>query len=291
MNPKVLVKIFTPPQILVNYIKESMAIAHKNFWVTISASLIFTLLLSTTYFSMIFLVFAIAYERETQNMLLGYLSLPIVSYFVCGFIRFYLRVVRGLSVNFKVLFAGHRRYFQILILLAAYYTVYILLFKIAFFIQDYDKIMQIRIILGLVLFFWTIARLIFAPFFVIDADYNAREAMKASFLMTSGKTFKTFSLLTVSILFIVGGLVFNIALSFVIYEVLFVLQSYSIYQIGIPIIIIGSSYPFTLIIIAFVVSYDINLKNKYSRRKHLITQAAVIVKRKLEDTHIFETVK
>ena len=51
--------------------------------------------------------------------------------------------------------------------------------------------MQIRVLLGVVLFFWTIARLIFAPFFVIDADYNAREAMKASFLLTSGKTFKT----------------------------------------------------------------------------------------------------
>jgi hypothetical protein len=291
MNPKVLVKLFTPPQILVNYIKESIAIAHKNFFTTILASLVFTLLLSATYFSMIFLVFAIAYERETQNMLLGYLSLPIVSYFVCGFIRFYLRVVRGLSNNLKILFVGHKRYLQILFLLAAYYTLYILLFKIAFFIKDYDKIMQIRIVLGVVLFFWTISRLIFAPFFVIDADYSAREAMKASFLLTSGKTFKTFSLLTVSFLFLVGGLIFNIALSFVIYEILFVLQTYSIYQIGIPIIILGSAYPFTLIIIAFVMSYDINLKNKYSRRKHLITQAAVIVKRKLEDTNMFEAIK
>lgn len=291
MNPKVLVNLLTPPQIVINYVKESMAIAHKNFLLTTLASLIFTLLLSTTYFSMIFLVFAIAYERETQNMLLGYLSLPIVSYFVCGFIRFYLRLVRGLSANLKILFLGHRRYFQILILLAAYYSLYILLFKIAFFIKDYDKIMQIRIILGLVLFFWTISRLIFSPFFVIDADYNARQAMKASFLLTSGKTFKTLSLLTISVIFLVGGLAFNIALSFIIHEILFVLKSFSIYQIGIPIIILGSAYPFSLIIIAFVVSYDINLKNKYSRRKQLITQAAVIVKRKLEDTNIFESVK
>ncbi len=291
MNPKVLVKLFTPPQIVINYVKESMAIAHKSFLITTLASLLFTLLLSTTYFSMIFLVFAIAYERETQNMLLGYLSLPIVSFFVCGFIRFYLRLVRGLSVNLKILFLGHKRYFQILLLLAAYYSLYILLFKIAFFIKDYDKIMQIRILMGVVLFFWTIARLIFAPFFVIDADYSAREAMKASFLMTSGKTFKTFSLLTISVIFLIGGLIFNIALSFIIHEILFVLQTFAIYQIGIPIIILGSAYPFSLIIIAFVVSYDINLKNKYSRRKHLITQAAVIVKRKLEDTNIFETVK
>ncbi len=291
MNPKVLVKLFTPPQIVVNYIKESMAIAHKSFFITTLASLIFTLLLSATYFSMIFLVFAIAYERETQNMLLGYLSLPIVSYFVCGVIRFYLRLVRGLSVSLKILFLGHKRYLQILLLLAAYYSLYILLFKVAFFLKDYDKIMQIRILFGVVLFFWTIARLIFAPFFIIDADYNARQAMKASFLLTSGKTFKTFSLLTISVIFLVGGLIFNIALSYIIHEILFVLQSFSIYQIGIPIIILGSAYPFSLIIIAFVVSYDINLKNKYSRRKQLITQAAVIVKRKLEDTNIFEAVK
>lgn len=291
MNPKVLVKLFTPPQIVINYVKESMAIAHKSLLMTTLASLLFTLLLSATYFSMIFLVFAIAYERETQNMLLGYLSLPIVSFFVCGFIRFYLRLVRGLTVSLKILFQGHKRYFQILILLAAYYSLYILLFKIAFFIKDYDKIMQIRILFGVVLFFWTIARLIFAPFFVIDADYNARQAMKASFLLTSGKTFKTFSLLFISVIFLVGGLIFNIALSFVVHEILFVLQSFSIYQIGIPIIILGSAYPFSLIIIAFVVSYDINLKNKYSRRKHLITQAAVIVKRKLEDTNMFEATK
>ena len=263
MNPKVLVKLFTPPQIVINYVKESMAIAHKSLLMTTLASLLFTLLLSATYFSMIFLVFMIAYERETQNMLLGYLSLPIVSFFVCGFIRFYLRLVRGLTVSLKILFQGHKRYFQILILLAAYYSLYILLFKIAFFIKDYDKIMQIRILFGVVLFFWTIARLIFAPFFVIDADYNARQAMKASFLLTSGKTFKTFSLLFISVIFLVGGLIFNIALSFVVHEILFVLQSFSIYQIGIPIIILGSAYPFSLIIIAFVVSYDINLKNKY----------------------------
>ena len=84
MNPKVLVKLFTPPQIVINYVKESMAIAHKSLLMTTLASLLFTLLLSATYFSMIFLVFMIAYERETQNMLLGYLSLPIVSFFVCG---------------------------------------------------------------------------------------------------------------------------------------------------------------------------------------------------------------
>ncbi len=291
MNPKVLVKLFTPPQIVINYVKESVAVAHKNFLITIAASLIFTLILSATYFSMIYLVFLIAYERETQNMLLGYLSLPIVTYFVCGFIRFYLRLVRGLKVNLKILFAGHKGYFQILILLAAYYSLYILLFKVAFFMKDYDRIMQIRIIMGLVLFFWSISRLIYSPFFVIDADFNARQAMKASFLLTSGKTFNTFSLLMISVMFLVGGLIFNIALSFVIHEIIFVLNSYSIYQIGIPIIILGSAYPFSLIIIAFVMSYDINLKNKYSRRKILITQAAVIVKRKLEETNIFEAVK
>ena len=125
----------------------------------------------------------------------------------------------------------------------------------------------------------------------MDADYNARQAMKASFLLTSGKTFKTISLLTISVIFLVGGLIFNIALSFIVHEIIFVLNSYSIYQIGIPIIILGSAYPFSLIIISFVMSYDINMKNKYSRRKILITQAAVIVKRKLEDTNIFEAIK
>lgn len=291
MSPNVLIKLFTPPQIVINYVKESMAIAHKRFLLSASASLIFTVLLTLTYLSMIFLVFAIAYERETQNMLLGYLSLPIVSYFVCGFIRFYLRLVRGLPVNLKILFAGHRGYLHIMILLAAYYSLYILLFKIAFYMKDYDRVMQIRILLGVAAFFWTVARLIFAPFFVIDADYTARQAMKASFLLTSGKTFKTFSLLIISVIFLVGGLIVNIALSFLIHEVVFIFQSYSIYQVGIPIIIFGSAYPFSLIIIAFVVSYDINLKNKYSRRKQLITQAAIIVKRKLEDTNIFEAVK
>lgn len=286
MNPKVLIKIFTPAQIFLNYLKESVKIAHQYFWKTYLFTMSFILISTLIYSLLMIPIVKLIFDRENQDMILGFSSIPFLSFFVSGFIRYFLRLVRGQTVSLKYLFSGHKKFLQIFIILTTYYILYILLLKITANIQDYDRIMQIRIFLGVILFFITISRLIYSPFFVIDADYNARKSFKSSFLLTSGKTTKTFTLLGFSILMILSFLFISIFISFFIFKIVELLNIYNIYHIGVPFIIFTSPYPFSIIMIAFILNYDIHLKNRYSKRKFIITQASVIVKNKLEDSNM-----
>ncbi len=286
MNQKVLVKLFTPAQIFTNYLKESIKISHKNLIQTFCFTTLFIVILTSIYIALMFPILNLVFDRENQDMILGFGSIPFLSYFISGFIRYYLRLVRDLPVNIKYLFIGHKRFIQIFIILTLYYVLYILLIKITSSIQDFDKIMQIRILLGVVLFFILVSRLIYSPFFVIDADYNARDAMRSSFLLTSGRTAKNFTLLGFSILLILAFLSLSIFLSYLLFQIANLFNVYNIYHIGVPLIILTSAYPLSLIIIAFVLNYDIHLKNKYSKRKEIITKAAIIVKKKLEDSNL-----
>jgi hypothetical protein len=281
MTPTSMVKVFTPFQIFYNYLKESFLIVQKNFKLTLAFNILYILLLTAIYSGLMFPILHLVYDRENQDMLLGFTSIPIVSYFTCGFIKYYLRLVRNQPISIKYLFLGSKKYLQITILLLLYYSLYILLIKITTTIYDYDKIMQIRIILGVLLFFIIVARLIYSPLFVIDAEYNARDAMRSSFLLTSGKTKKVLTLLISSLLLLVFFLFLMVLLSFMLFKISEFIMVYNIYQIAVPVIILTASYPFAIIMIAFIISYDINLKNKYSKRKKLINEAAIFVKKKL----------
>ena len=281
MTPTSMVKIFTPFQIFYNYLKESFLIIQKNFKITLAFNILYIILLTIIYSTLMFPILNIVYDRENQDMILGFTSIPFVSYFTCGFIKYYLRLVRNQAISIKYLFLGSKKYIQITILLLLYYSLYILLIKITTTIYDYDKIMQIRIILGVLLFFIIVARLIYSPLFVIDAEYNARDAMRSSFLLTSGKTKKVLTLLISSILLLLFFLFLMVILSFMLFKISELIMVYNIYQIAVPVIIITAAYPFAIIMIAFIISYDINLKNKYSKRKKLINEAAIFVKRKL----------
>lgn len=286
MNQKVLVKLLTPFQILFNYLKESVKITHKNWLQTFLFTTSFILIFTAIYLFLMFPILNLVFDRENQDMLLGFTSIPFLSYFISGFIRYYLRLVRDLPVNMKYLFIGHKRFIQIFIILTLYYILYILLIKITSSIQDFDKIMQIRILLGVILFFILISRLIYSPFFVIDADYNARDAMRSSFLLTSGRTAKNFTLLSFAILLILSFLTLSILISYLLFQLVSLFDVYNIYKVWVPLIILTSAYPLSIIMVAFVLNYDIHLKNKYSKRKEIITLAAVVVKKKIEDSNL-----
>jgi hypothetical protein len=261
---KLFIRLITPTRVFRNYIREAVEITNLNIIPILTVNIIFALIIVGTYSGLMFLVFKFFYERNAQNVALGFSGLPIVAYLLCGIIRFYFSLVRKAKINMSLLLVDYRKYFHILLLLIIYYTIYVLYVKIAADFADFDgRVVRIRIILGLFTFLWLLVRLIFSPLFVVDKGYTARKAMKASFLLTSGKTMKTFSLVFFSTLLFLSGFFLGI----------------------------GFLYTFSLIMIGFVLSFDINLKNRFSRRRKLINEAAVETKRQLEDTGFFKSVK
>ncbi len=210
-----------------------------------------------SFFLMMFPILRFVYERQNQDIILGFSGIVFISYFSIGIIRFYLALVRKSEIKTNLLLIDWKKFIHIWILFSLYYTVYILLIKVIEDLSEYEGIMKIRVIFGIFLFFWLLTRLIFSPFFVVDKGYSARKALKSSFLLTSGRTIKTAILLLFSTLFLVSG---------------FLLLG------------LGIIYSFSLFMIAFVIAYDINLKNRFSRRKKLIQLSAIETRKQINET-------
>ncbi len=206
---------------------------------------------------MMFPVLRFVYERQNQDIVLGFSGVIVISFFSIGVIRFYLALVRKSEIKTNLLLIDLKKFIHIWILFSLYYSVYIFLIKVVEDLSEYEGIMKIRVIFGIFLFFWLLTRLIFSPFFVVDKGYSARKALKSSFLLTSGRTIKTAILLLFASLFLIIGFLF----------------------LG-----IGVVYSFSLFMIAFVIAYDINLKNRFSRRKKLIQMSAIETRKQINET-------
>lgn len=297
---KFLIRLLVPPKIVFNYIREGIQIILNNFFPVLSMNSFFGIVVFITYFSLMFFVFEVSYERELQNILLGFLGIPIISFFFCSLVRFHYALVRRSKIKMDVFLIDFRKYFHIFLLFTLYYALYNLAFKAIFDFEELKGLNKLRALLGTGLFFWLVIRLVFSPFFVIEKGYSARKAMKSSFLLTSGRTIKTAILILLAagifvlILYSFGFLVFEV--SRIAYRVtkgstdVFIISSWIL---GFSVVFIFSltiiSLSFALLNIALVMSYDIYLKNKFSRRKKIIYEAAIQTKRRLEDTGFFHS--
>ena len=254
---KVLTRLFTPAGIFVTYLQESARILNQNLLNAIIVNIAFGAIITATHVAIMFLAFELSPVKSIQAILLGYINLPITSFFLVGLIRFYTKVARKEPASFTLLFRGYRNYFQMFVLFVVYYTLYILLVKIISDYKFYEGVIQIRLILGVFFFFWLLLRFIFAPLFVVNEENcRARQAMKNSFALTSGRTIKTFLL------------------------IIFVL---TVFASGFPVFLIGIVYTFGLSMIILVIAFDINLKNEYSYRRKLIDEVAVKTKKNIDE--------
>ena len=280
---KLLLRLLTPPRIFFRYLMESLRITNENLIPVLTVNLFFGLIAFFTYFTLMFLVFRISYERFYQNILLGYLGIPPVTYFLCGLLRFYLSLVRKSKINLELWLIDFRKFLQMFFLFIIYYSLYVLYIKILDDFREFEGIIQIRVLLGAVVFAWIIVRMIFAPFFVIDRGYTVRKALRSSLLLTSGRTVKTFFLLfAVSVPFfpVLAGLYLLFNGNYAAHIIIISSVLFSIYIL----------YFFSPALIALVLSFDIYLKNRFSRRRKLINEAAVDTKKILEDSGIFTVV-
>lgn len=169
------------------------------------------------------LVLSVVHVREQQNVLLSVLTLPFTAYFLGGLIRFFAILVRDPSAPapWRLLFLTDlRRYWHMLLFLVYYYFLYVTLVKVVVEIPEYQGIIQIRLVAGLCLFLWLVARLVFAPLYIIDEGLAVRAAIKNSYMLTTGRTRRTLllSLTFLAVLwlgvFAVGvGAIYTLAIS------------------------------------------------------------------------------
>ncbi len=235
------------PRILRNYIQESFRITRASLGDIVIVNGLFTVLLTVVYFALVPVVFQLSYIRQYQNFLLGLIGLPVAAFLLCGLIKYYRALTRGQSPRPWMLFRGSRNYLTMLRFCLGYYLLYVVSFKVLFYITDYDGVIQIRIIMGVSFFLWIMARLIFTPMFIIDGDNSLYQAVKNSFLLTSGRTIKTFILIMVF-----GFFLF----------------------LGIPFLFVGLFISIAPAMIAFVLVYDIYNQNEHSHRE-IIEEAAI----------------
>ncbi|MCE9499823.1 MAG: hypothetical protein K8R21_04900 [Leptospira sp.] len=242
MLRKLFHDLVAAPVLLKNFIGESVEITRIQLPVILRANFYFSIVLIIVHFGMMFLVFKIAYERSYQNLLLGFFTLPVTSYMLNGLLRFYLAMVREQQTSYSMIFQGYKNYLAIFLFALCYYVLYNVLFKLAFEFGEQTFLFQVRIGMGVILFFWLLARMAFTPIFIIEENLNIKEAIKRSFMFTSGKS-------TITIFFTFTGI--------------FLLGA------GVLIIFIGVLYSMAIAICMYVLLYDVYAENKFSRKKRI----------------------
>lgn len=184
-------------RIVRNYYLYAHEIVARRWRRALGGTALFGLIMTGVHLAAIQLVLAVVHMRDQQNVLLSVLTLPFTAYFLGGLIQFMNRLVRDAdgplqSPAWRLLFLTDlRRYWHMLLFLVYYYFLYVLLVKVVVDINEHQGLIQIRLVAGLCLFLWLMARLIFAPLFVIDGGLGVRAALKSSYLLTTGRTRRT----------------------------------------------------------------------------------------------------
>ncbi|MEQ9363640.1 MAG: hypothetical protein RIF32_05325 [Leptospirales bacterium] len=189
-------------RIIRNYFLYAHEIVTRSWRRAFGATAIFGLIMTAIHLAAIQLVLSVVHMRDQQNILLSVLTLPFTAYFLGCLIQFTARLVRKPSeaTPWRLLFLiDPRRYWNMLLFLVYYYFLYVVLVKVVVDIHEHQGLIQIRLVAGLCLFLWLVARLIFAPLYIIDAGAGVRAALKASYLLTTGRTRRTL-LLTLAFL-------------------------------------------------------------------------------------------
>ena len=199
-------------------------IARRNLRGVVFVNILFALILGSVYILSIFAAFRITYIREYQYILLNIVSLPVTAYLLSGLLFYYRGLVQNENPPLYRLFMGYKRnYINFFVLCLTYYVFYVTLVRTIFEIKEYTVILQIRFVIGILLFIWVASRLIFCFLITSEEKKNFKESIKASFLMTSGRFWKTLSAIALSFLLLCAGLLFFLVGFFYAFSVVLIL--------------------------------------------------------------------
>lgn len=184
-----------PPRVLFNYVIEAWRILLGNSGYALSAAAAMGLVVAGAYFLSLQATLQLAYERYSQEVLLTLLALPVTALALGLLARMFLQLARHERFRLRLTIFGWRAYLWLLLWVFCYYVTYLTLFQAALDWEDLPAlkgaIMQLRLALGFALFLWLLARMVFAPAYILEERLNLRAALKQSYLLTSGRTLKT----------------------------------------------------------------------------------------------------
>jgi hypothetical protein len=189
-------------RIIRNYFRMAHSLVRRRWRQALGATALFGLVLAGVYLAAIQLVLYLVHIREQQSILLRIVTLPFSAYALGALLQFFTRLVRAPdATGFRdLLLKSPRRYLHLALCLAYYYALYVLLLRVVIDIERYEGIIQIRMIAGAGLFVWLLARLAFAPLYIVDQDQDVRTAIRNSYLLTTRRTRRTLALVLVSLL-------------------------------------------------------------------------------------------
>lgn len=192
-----------PPRVLLNYLGEAWRILMKGSALSLGAVLLAGLWMGGAYFLSLQAVLRLVYERFAQETLLNLLALPAVALALGGLARLFLSMARSEEFELRAALFHWRRYLWLLAWCLAYYVTYLTLFRAAFDWEDrpafHGALLRLRLVLGVGLFLWLLARMIFAPAYIVEDGMNLRAALKQSYLLTSGKTLRTLTFIAMGL--------------------------------------------------------------------------------------------
>ncbi len=163
-------------------------------------------LLAITYSLSIFVVFRITYVREYQQILLNIAAMPVTAYLVTVLLKWHGQFSRGQDPDWKAALKPSLAYVHIFVLCLAYYLLYVLLVKAMFDYEESPILIQMRTFGGFLLFLWAGTRVCFSFLYALEDSLNFKDAIKASFLTTSGRFWRTFGWVFLAMLLVVAGL-------------------------------------------------------------------------------------
>ena len=194
------------PRMIRSFLVASLKISREFLAPLLVVNALACLILASVHFLAILPVLEITYDREFQNILLTFFTVPVTAFIVSGLLQFYQKLLRKEEADLSVLFGGNRGYLRVLLLCLLYYSAYVILFKVAFRDIEEDWIFRIRVFLGLLLFAWLLVRLMFAPLFAVEEGTGLKDSVKGSFFLTSTHTTHSLVLTVFFVLFVLVGL-------------------------------------------------------------------------------------
>jgi len=166
---------------------------------------LFLVIIVIIHFLSALLSMQITYERKWQEIIQVIFTLPVTSYFIGGYVYFYISFIQGITGRTAQILRGYRWYFSILAYKSLLYFFYLILITPVVDIFDYSLLMQTRIIFGILLYAWVFIRTSFFLAYIVDQNVKFKQALINSFIITKNHFWETTQFLVTGIFMLLIG--------------------------------------------------------------------------------------
>jgi len=209
-------------------LKQSIDFIHKDLIAFIRINLLFIGFIFFTQYISAIIAMELIYKRVFQEYYLALISLPFSAYIMSGIIYHYVSIKKGVTGTINQIFRGYRWLLPMLFYTTSAFFVYRIFLRVIIDFLEYDLIIQIHILFGIIFAFGFGVRTIFLPILIVDKNLKFVQALKESFQLTRDKFIVTsqhvaFSLgiLAIGILALGVGFLYSFAVLMIYYVILY----------------------------------------------------------------------